>query len=120
MKFVQAKEALLRKLAYKVLIQVVEAAAHDVDDVGIEKLKLQTLMNQMFVSLSQSSFENASSGILLFIIEKIEYFLINLSLIVKKHFFILIGRIAKYFPCLIKEKASRILKFVIHQLEKEV
>lgn len=62
MKYLHAKEALLRKLAYKVLILIVDAAAHNNNHEETEKLKLHALVNQMFVSLGQSSFDNAASG----------------------------------------------------------
>jgi hypothetical protein len=38
----------------------------------------------------------------------------------KMNFFILLGRLAQYFPSTVKEKASRIINQLLYELEKEV
>jgi hypothetical protein len=38
----------------------------------------------------------------------------------KMFFLVLLGRLAQYFPCTLKEKASRIIYQILYELEKEV
>ncbi|KAI9558578.1 hypothetical protein GHT06_015366 [Daphnia sinensis] len=99
LQYINSKDAKLREASYSVLSQVVIAAQLSSGEV-IDELDFFLLSNKLFEKMAASAEDNASKS--------------------KMEFLMLIGRLARYFPNTLKEKASRMINQILYEMEKEV